>query len=166
MTPPPDPAASARARLAQLAREQNAELHLLLSEFAVERLLYRLGRSPYGDRYVLKGAMLFRLWSPTCGRATWDLDLLGHGADGVEDVAAVLREVCSMTVEDGIEFDPKSVRAEEIRPPGEVRRRARAARRAARRRPDPHAGGRGVRRRRHSSGRAGDLSDAPGASGA
>jgi predicted nucleotidyltransferase component of viral defense system len=113
---PPDPAASARAHLARLAREQQVELQLLLSEFAVERLLYRLGQSRYGSRYVLKGAMLFRLWSPARGRATWDLDLLGHGADGVEDVAAVIREVCRVPADDGIELDPESVRAEEIRP--------------------------------------------------
>jgi hypothetical protein len=36
------------------------ELQLLLSEFAVERLLYRLGVSRHDERYVLKGAMLFK----------------------------------------------------------------------------------------------------------
>jgi len=112
---PRDLGASARARLAALAREQNLELQLLLSEFAVERLLYRLGRSRYADRYVLKGAMLFRLWSPIRGRATWDVDLLGRGADGVEDVAAAIREVCSVPADDGLDLDPESVRAEEIR---------------------------------------------------
>lgn len=112
----PDPAASVRARLARLAREENVELQLLLAEFAVERLLYRLGRSQHADRYVLKGAMLFRLWSPDRGRATWDLDLLGHGPDGVADVAAAVREICTVPADDGIELDPESVRAEEIRP--------------------------------------------------
>lgn len=55
-----DPAASARARLERLARERKVELQLLLSEFAVERLLYRLGVSRHDERYVLKGAMLFK----------------------------------------------------------------------------------------------------------
>ncbi len=111
----PDPAASVRARLALLALEQKVEFQLLLSEFAIERLLYRLGRSRHRDGYVLKGAMLFRLWSPVRGRSTWDLDLLGHGPDGVADVADALREVCAIPCADGLTFDPDSLRAEEIR---------------------------------------------------
>lgn len=70
------------------------EFQLLLSEFAIERLLYRLGVSPHADRFVLKGAMLFRLWSEGRRRATWDLDLLGRGANDVAEVVAVIRELC------------------------------------------------------------------------
>lgn len=117
--PPSDPGASARARLAQLSRERGVEFQLLLSEFAIERMLYRLGASRHADRYVLKGAMLFRLWSSERGRATWDLDLLGHGPDGVEDVVAVVRDFCEVSVADGIHFDPNSIRGEEIRPEDE-----------------------------------------------
>ena len=112
---PKDFAASVRARLSSLARERRVELQLLLSEFAVERLLWRLGVSPHAEFYVLKGAMLFKLWSQSRGRATWDLDLLGRGADSVAAVSAVLRDLCEVQAEDGILFDPASVRGEEIR---------------------------------------------------
>jgi len=111
-----DPAASARARLAKLSRERGVELQLLLSQFAIERLLHRLGASRHGERYVLKGAMLFRRWSTERRRATWDLDLLGHGAHGVEDVIEMVRDLCAVSAEDGIAFDPDSIRAEEIGP--------------------------------------------------
>jgi len=37
-----NPAASARARLYSLARQHGVEFQLVLSEFAIERLLYRL----------------------------------------------------------------------------------------------------------------------------
>jgi hypothetical protein len=77
---------SERARLSNLARERKVEFQRVLSDFAIERLLYRLGRSHHADFYVLKGAMLFKLWSPSAGRATWDLDLLGRSARGVQDV--------------------------------------------------------------------------------
>lgn len=110
-----DLAASDRARLRNLARQRKVEFQLLLSEFAVERLLYRLGVSPHGERYVLKGATLLRMWTAERGRATWDLDLLGRGADGVADVVQVVREVCSLPADDGIVFDPDSTRGEEIR---------------------------------------------------
>ncbi len=113
--PPRDRAASERDRLARLARDQRVELQLLLSEFAIERLLHRLGVSRYAESYVLKGAMLFRLWSQERGRATWDLDLLGRGAEGVDDVVGVLRHLCSIPGEDGLVLDPASVQGEEIR---------------------------------------------------
>jgi hypothetical protein len=108
-------AASVRARLQALARREKVEFQLLLSEFAVERFLYRLGVSPHGDRYVLKGAMLFRLWSEERGRATWDLDMLGRGAHEVADVVAVIRDLCRVLADDGIVFDTDSIEAEEIR---------------------------------------------------
>jgi len=73
---PKDVAASVRARLLDLSRRGGVEFQRVLSEFAIERLLYRLGMSPHADRFVLKGAMLLKLWSPGSVRATWDLDLL------------------------------------------------------------------------------------------
>lgn len=113
--PPTDLAASVRARLANLARERGDEFQLVLSEFAIERLLFRLGESAHGDRYVLKGAMLFKLWSTARHRATWDLDLLGRGGNEIADVVAVVRELCSRPGEDAILFDGSSIAVEEIR---------------------------------------------------
>jgi predicted nucleotidyltransferase component of viral defense system len=117
--PAANPAASIRARLDHLARHRGVELQLVLSEFAIERLLYRLGVSAHADRFVLKGATLFRLWSGDERRATWDLDLLGRGASGVADVVAVVREVCAIPADDGITFVTDSITGEEIREPDE-----------------------------------------------
>lgn len=113
---PANLAASVRARLQNLARERGVEFQLALSDFAAERFLYRLGASPHAASFVLKGAMLFKLWPETRSRATWDLDLLGRGASGVRDVLTVVGELCTIQAEDGIEFDPTSVTGEEIRP--------------------------------------------------
>lgn len=59
--------------------------------------------------------MLFKLWSDERRRATWDLDLLGRGANSVTDVVAALREICQVGGHDGIEFNPESITGEEIR---------------------------------------------------
>lgn len=118
MTPvrqPANVAASVRARLLNLSRLRKAEFQLLLSEFAIERLLYRLGVSAYRDRFVLKGAILFKLWPEVLHRATWDLDLLGRGPNTIADVVAVVRELCGIEVYDGIVYDASSVGGEEIR---------------------------------------------------
>lgn len=113
--PPTNVAASVRARLLELSRRRGVEFQLVLSEFAIERLLYRLGVSPYAERFVLKGAMLFKLWSDRRQRATWDLDLLGRGASAVSEVMAVIRELCAIRADDGIAFDLDSITGEEIR---------------------------------------------------
>ena len=89
-----NPAASVRARLYNLAQQRGAEFQLVLSEFAIERLLYRLASSSYRDRFFLKGAMLFKLWDATSHRATWDLDLLGRGMNTVAAVVAVFKDLC------------------------------------------------------------------------
>lgn len=112
---PKDEAASVRARLGELARRRSIEMQRLLSEFAIERLLYRLGASAHVERFVLKGATLFRLWSEELGRATWDLDLLGRGASDVEDVVRVVHELCVVHADDGLVFDTDSIVGEEIR---------------------------------------------------
>ena len=65
-----------RARLLNLARGRNEEFEYVLTRYANERLLYRLSRSAFRDKFVLKGAMLFALWGETPHRATRDIDLL------------------------------------------------------------------------------------------
>jgi len=112
-------AASVRARLLDLARRQGVEFQLVLSRFATERFLYRLGASSHAERFVLKGATLFRLWSDEQLRATWDLDFLGRGPSTVADVVAVVRDLCGIRADDGIEFDSDSIAGEEIRLPDE-----------------------------------------------
>lgn len=113
---PRDVAASVRQRLLNRSRERREDFQLVLTHYAVERLLYRLSRSAHRERFVLKGAMLFSVWRGVPHRATRDLDLLGYGDNAVAAVEKVFRDICRTTVEqDGIEFLEKSVRGEEIR---------------------------------------------------
>lgn len=55
--------ASVRQRLANRARERGETFDIVLTRYALERLLFRLGQSGYRDRFILKGAMLFSLWT-------------------------------------------------------------------------------------------------------
>lgn len=52
-------AASIRARLFHHARQHNDDYQRVLTRYAIERLLFRLSQTEAGERYVLKGAMLF-----------------------------------------------------------------------------------------------------------
>jgi predicted nucleotidyltransferase component of viral defense system len=115
MNLPKNVAASVRARLLSRAKEQGMDYNLILTKYALERLLYRLSVSPWGDAFVLKGALLFDLWFDQPHRPTRDMDLLGFGSSEMADVAVVFREVCALVNEDGMTFDPATVRAAEIR---------------------------------------------------
>ena len=56
-----DLAASVRARLLNIAKTEGSDFNQVLVRFALERILYRLTRSPHANRFVLKGALLFTL---------------------------------------------------------------------------------------------------------
>jgi hypothetical protein len=118
MSPPRRPtnlAASVRARLLDLSRRRGTEFQLVLSEFAVERLLFRIGVSTHSEDLVLKGASVLRLWFAGRHRATWDLDLLARGVSTVPAVVGVVRGLCAVGGDDAILFDPESITGEEIR---------------------------------------------------
>src|SRR5690242_4518176 len=109
-------AASARSRLTMLAHTEGEEPEHVLTRYALERLLYRLGRSPHAEAFVLKGALLFALWEGNPHRATRDLDLLGFGPSDVGRIEQVFRQLCTLPVEnDGFSFLPETVRARPIR---------------------------------------------------
>ena len=49
-------------------------MDLLLTRYALERLLHRLSLSPHRERFVLKGAMLLVTWFDEPHRATRDVE--------------------------------------------------------------------------------------------
>jgi len=109
-------AASVRQRLMNVARAQKEDFQLILTRYALERLLYRLSQSEHRDVFVLKGAMLFQLWGDQPHRPTRDLDLLGRGENSIPRFERIFQEVCELVVEeDGLVFNAKSVRGETIK---------------------------------------------------
>ena len=75
-----DRSASVLARLLNRSRSTGENYNLLLSRFAIERLLYRLSISPHAGRSALNGALLFALWGDTPHQPTKGAQLLGLGA--------------------------------------------------------------------------------------
>jgi len=115
VTPKTNLGASVRARLLNKAKAEKMEFGLLLTRFALERLLYRLSVSRHREEFLLKGALLFDLWFDEPHRPTRDADFLGFGPADLTSLAAAFREICAIEVDDGIVFDPNSVKAQEIR---------------------------------------------------
>lgn len=107
--------ASVRARLLGIAKERNQPFDLLLTRYALERLLYRLGTTKHRERFVLKGAMLMTAWIDAPFRPTRDLDLLGFGDPEPEAMLATFREVCTVALDDGVVFDAEGLTIDRIR---------------------------------------------------
>ncbi|MGH9735495.1 MAG: nucleotidyl transferase AbiEii/AbiGii toxin family protein [Candidatus Acidiferrales bacterium] len=108
-------AASVRQKLLDLARSRNEDFGLILVKYGLERILYRLSRSKHRDTFVLKGALLFELWTKHTYRATRDAGFLARGDNSPERFVGIFKELCVIEVEpDGLTFDADSVKAERI----------------------------------------------------
>lgn len=109
-------AQSVRSRLLQKSKQQGEAFNLLLTRYAVERLLYRLAKSPYSNQFILKGATLFTVWHSSPHRATKDLDLLGYSTNKVSELEEIFKIICQDSyAEDGVEFYPETVKGERIK---------------------------------------------------
>ena len=109
-------AASVAARLLNLAKQTGDDYQTLLTSYCLERFLYRLSVSDRRDRFVLKGAMLLRLWSERPYRATLDLDLLRRGDGAFDAVREDLRAIVATPVpQDAVDFDSERISIEAIR---------------------------------------------------
>lgn len=113
--PPRDRAASVRQHLLNLAKERGDEFNFVLLRYGLERLLFRLGGSRHAETFVLKGAMLFPLWSGSPHRATKDMDLLGSGPPDIQRFVDVFGEVARVDVDDGVILLPDTVAGVAIR---------------------------------------------------
>ena len=113
---PRDIAASIRERLLNVSRKAGDPFDLVLTRYALERLLYRIGVSPFADRFILKGALLLELWGVGIHRPTRDLDLLGYGDLSDKQIINLFQEICTTEVKpDGLVFDQDSFSVTDIR---------------------------------------------------
>ncbi len=107
---------SVQVRLVAHAKQIRVDPNLVLTRYAVERYLYRLSRSRYAERFVLKGALLMHVWLGEMIRPTRDADLLGFGDLSNRALVDICREICTINVEpDGMEYLPDSVAVAAIR---------------------------------------------------
>jgi len=112
---PSNLAASVRQRLLNISRETGEDANLVWTRYASERLLYRISVSEYAGDFILKGAMLFTVWTGRLYRPTVDIDF-GLTGGYMERLAEIFRNVCTVEIEpDGLEFTADSVKATPIR---------------------------------------------------
>ena len=107
--------ASVRQRLLNRAKNDKRPFSELLQYYAMERFLFRLSQSTHVDRFILKGALMLKVWSLTEFRPTMDIDMLGRTSNEEANIIEQIRDIMAIAVEpDGLIFDPDSIQSERI----------------------------------------------------
>jgi predicted nucleotidyltransferase component of viral defense system len=107
--------ASIHQRLLNVAAESGRLFNDVVMYYAIERFLYRLSKSAYADRVVLKGGLLLRVWDLPSSRVTRDIDLLGRVAHDRAGIASMVGDVSGVAVDDdGIVYEAGTVKTEGI----------------------------------------------------
>lgn len=113
--------ASVRKKLLNRAKSDNRPFAELLQYFAMERFLYRLSQSDYSGHFILKGALMLRVWEPpqsstTIDRPTMDIDMLARTSNDESNITAQVRDILCVEVEpDGVIFNTDSIQSERIK---------------------------------------------------
>ena len=112
---PANIARSVHQRLLTRAKTERRPFNELLQHYAIERFLYRLGRSEHAEKLLLKGALLLRVWKIPMARPTMDIDVLGRTDRTPGALTAALRDCMATEVDqDGMRYDPTSLTTEAI----------------------------------------------------
>lgn len=107
---------SIRARLQNKAKDSNRPFQEILQYYGMERFLYRLSKSKYADKFILKGALMFTVWDVHERRPTVDIDFAANYDSKINAIEKVIRDICKISVEeDGLEYDSKTVKGERIK---------------------------------------------------
>jgi hypothetical protein len=88
--------ASVRRRLLNLSRERKEDFGLVLTKYGLERVLYRIAQPKHRELFVLKGALLFELWTEQRYRPTRDADFLARGPNSPEKYVQIFKEICDI----------------------------------------------------------------------
>jgi hypothetical protein len=108
--------ASIKAKLQNKAKEAKQSYTEILRYYGMERFLYRLSKSKYADKFILKGALLFAVWNVPERRTTLDIDLLARFDNKVKSIEEAIKDICRVEVTpDGLRFDSETVEGRKIK---------------------------------------------------
>ena len=117
MSPVPQhgtPSGDAVLALGKYARDTGQDTQDVYTMYALEGLLARLAVSPYRDDFVLKGGVLLAAFAAR--RPTKDIDVRATRLDNdIEAVSERFREIVSIDLDDGLVFDPATIKGSMIR---------------------------------------------------
>ncbi|MCD4664332.1 MAG: nucleotidyl transferase AbiEii/AbiGii toxin family protein [Bacteroidales bacterium] len=107
--------ASLRAKLLNLAKQQGLDFNRMLLLYIQERFLYRLSKSIYKDRFILKGGILFYGAHKEQARSTKDIDLLARNIPNKHELfKKYFKAILSINADDGVTFFCDTITMESI----------------------------------------------------
>lgn len=106
--------ASVLERLLMYSKKEKLSYQQVLQNYLMERFLYRVSQSKYQEKFILKGALLLKVWQGQISRPTKDIDLLGKVENSLDNLARVIKECLSIEIKDGISFHLDSIKTKEI----------------------------------------------------
>jgi hypothetical protein len=108
-------AQSIKDRLMRRVRAERLSFNQVFTLFALERLLYRVGASPYSRQFVLKGGLMMRASGAPLARPTRDADLEGFIDSDPRAIERVFQDIARIPCpEDGVTFHPEGVTVDAI----------------------------------------------------
>lgn len=106
---------SIRQCLYQLAKKNKRPFNEILQYYSMERFLYRMSKSKHAEKFILKGALMMRVWQVPEFRPTMDIDILGKISNNETTIVAQIKDIMIVDVEqDGLIFNQESMRTEPI----------------------------------------------------
>lgn len=110
-----DITASIRQRLLNRPKSDLRPFNELLQYYAMERFLYRLSKSTYAKKFILKGALMLRVWQAPEHRPTMDIDMLGKVSNDQQSIKHQIQQILTVVVDpDGLVFDTESIQTQQI----------------------------------------------------
>lgn len=106
---------SIKAKLKNYSTAQKKIHQFTIPRFFQERFLYRLSKSTYRDNFLLKGGALVYTYGVEDSRYTKDIDFLAVRISAeFDDLSSIFKEISGMPMDDGVEFDPSSIKLSPI----------------------------------------------------
>ena len=101
---------SIKAKIRNLAKNNNLSSQEVLQMFLFERFLERLSKSDYKSNFVIKGGFLVSSLIGINNRTTMDMDSTIKGIPLTEEnITKVVNSIINIDVNDGIQFEIKDV---------------------------------------------------------
>lgn len=107
---------SIRARLLNVAKQEDVYYQTILTRYFQERLLYRISQTRYRENFYLKGGALMYAYERFAARPTLDIDFLGiHINNDGKRITEAFREICAVECEeDGVTFGADKISTQNI----------------------------------------------------
>jgi len=96
---------SLKAKIRNIAKTKGVTAQVVLQNYFFERFLYRLSRSEYQKKFILKGGLLIAAMAGLDARSTMDMDAAIRSLPLEEEhIKTAINDICSISSDDGIIF--------------------------------------------------------------